>query len=99
LSKLEFYGIRGRLKELIKSYLTNRYQRVIVTSKNSYLNSFSKWGKIRFGVPQGSIVGPLPFLFYINYLTKIAGNNSKPVLFDNDISLIVAYSNNIDFNK
>jgi len=72
---------------------------VTVTSKKSYLNSFSKWGKIRLGVPQGTIVGPLLFLFYVNDITKIAGNNSKPVLFDNDINLIVTYSNHIDFNK
>jgi hypothetical protein len=35
LSKLEFYGIRGKFKELIKSYLNNRYQRVSITSKKN----------------------------------------------------------------
>ena len=69
------------------SYLTNRYQTVIITSKNSYHNSFSKWGKVRCGVPHGCILGPLLFLFYINDLSKIFGNKSKPALFVDDTSL------------
>jgi hypothetical protein len=72
---------------------------VTVPSKNSYHNSFSKWGKIRCGVPQGYILGPLLFFFYINDLTKIDGNNSKPILFADDSSLIATYSNHTDFNK
>jgi len=66
---------------------------VTVTSKNSYHNSFSKLGKIRCGVPQGPILGPLLFLYYINDLTRIVGNNSKPVLFADDTSLIVTHPN------
>jgi len=72
---------------------------VIATSKNSYHNSFSKWGKIRCGVPHGSVLGPPLFLFYINDLTKIVGNNSKPVFFADDTGLIVTHSNHTDFNK
>jgi len=56
LSKLEFYGIQGKFKELIKSYLTNRYQRVSITSKNSCHSSFSKCRKVRCSVPQGSML-------------------------------------------
>jgi hypothetical protein len=99
LSKLEFYGIRGKFKELIKSYLTNRYQRVSITSKNSCRSSFSKWGEVRCGVPQGSILGPLFFLLYINDLTRVFGKNHKPVLFPDDTSLIVTHFNYIDFSN
>jgi hypothetical protein len=61
--------------------------------------AFLNGGKIRCGVPQGSKRGPLLFLLYINDLTKIVGNNSKPVLFADDISLIVTHFNHTEFNK
>jgi len=83
-SKLEFYGIRGKFKEIIKSYLNNRYQRVSITSNNSCLSSSSKLRKVRCGVRQGYILGPLLFLLYINDLARVFGNNHKPVLFADD---------------
>ena len=57
LSKLSYYGISGKVKLLLESYLQNRYQRVHIT--NLYLNSntVSKWTKTKYGVPQGSILG------------------------------------------
>jgi hypothetical protein len=65
LSKLEFYGITGRANNLIKSYLNDRYQRVLINNKYSK-NSFSEWEKVKQGVPQGSILGPLFSILYIN---------------------------------
>jgi hypothetical protein len=99
LSKLEFYGIRGKFKEIIKSYRNNRYQRVSITSNNSCLSSSSKWRKVRCGIPQGSILGPLLFLLYINDLARVFGNNHKPVLFADDTSLIFSHLNHTDFSN
>jgi len=65
LCKLNFYGIRGPFHKLIKSYLINRYQGVLMGGNSSY-HSYLEWGTINHGVPQGSILGPLLFLFYIN---------------------------------
>ena len=62
LEKLEFYGIKGKFKTLIKSYLTGRYQKVIL-DRSSNANNFSKWELITAGVPQGLVLGP--FFLYI----------------------------------
>ena len=62
LKKLEKYGIRVSVLKLFSSYLSDRYQFVSVNNSNSTLQL------IKFGVPQGSILGPLLFLIYINDL-------------------------------
>jgi hypothetical protein len=70
LEKLEFYGVVGKFKTLIESYLTDGYQRVTLDNITNNGNS-SKWELIKCGVPQGSILGPLFFLIYINDLPTI----------------------------
>jgi hypothetical protein len=57
---LEFYVITGRANSLIKSYLDDRYKRVFIKNKYSK-NYFSGQEKVKQGVPQGSILGPLFF--------------------------------------
>ena len=80
-SKLSHYGVRGLPLQWFMSYMTNREQFV------SFQNTESSTMKITCGVPQGSILGPLIFLLYINDLGTVS-QNMFSLLFADDTSLI-----------
>ena len=79
LYKLKSNGINGNVLQLIKSFLYNRCKRVVLNRHSS------SWLSRGAGVPQGSVLGPLFFLMYINDLPE--GLNSEVKLFADDTSL------------
>ena len=97
--KLKQNGVAGDLLDTLTNFLKEREQRVVLNSQ------YSTWTNVEAGVLQGSILGPLLFLVYINDLPENLVSNPK--LFANDISLFSVIRNkhlsaqnlNEDLNK
>ena len=86
LSKLSKVGIVGKLLLWFQNYLSDRSQRVVVNGQES------SWGSITAGVPQGSVLGPLLFLIYINDITDVV-EHSQVRLFADDTILYLFVDN------
>jgi hypothetical protein len=87
LRKLSSYGIRGVALSLFRSFLSDRYQRVLIDSV------LSDPGKVKLGVPQGSTLGPILFLLYINELPLVLRDHVKCILYADDTTLVLRGSN------
>ena len=92
LDKLHFIGIRGNLFKILVSYLANRKQRVQIN------NCLSELNEINLGVPQGSILGPLLFIIYINDLPSVS-DISDFYLFADDTAIIVKGNSLVDLQN
>ena len=80
LHKLEHYGVRGQSLALLESYLKDRSQYVC------YGGHDSERGSVECGVPQGSVLGPLFFILYVNDMVKASGDIDL-VLFADDTNI------------
>jgi len=76
--KMQKYGIKDLVLEWFKSYLENKTQRV------KFKGILSKPIHINMDIPQGSVLGPLLFLLYINDITEMINNNCSIRLFLDD---------------
>ena len=83
LNKLHSYGIQGKLLSWIKSYLSDREQTVVINGAHSYP------AKVKSGVPQGTVLGPILFLVYINDLHQCI-NHSLISHFADDTRILKA---------
>ena len=92
LSKLSCYGVRGIARDFFKYYLTNRKQHTIINGVSSSVLS------ITYGVPQGSVLGPLLFLIYINDLNHVV-KHSAVCHFADDTNLLYSSSSLKSINK
>lgn len=86
LIKLYRYGVRGLMFEWLKDYLRNRVQYTFVNGIKSDVSNIS------YGVPQGSVLGPLLFLIYVNDMHK-ATPDSTPKLFADDTNVFIVADN------
>ena len=91
LSKLHSLGIRGKLLQWFEAFLTNRRQRVVVNG------AASSWSDVTSGIPQGSVLGPVLFVLYVNDLPDMV---TSPVqMFADDMKIYRGIRSAVDHDQ
>jgi hypothetical protein len=80
-----------------RSSLTDRKQKTEIKSSDLTQSTYSNWGTVKHGVPQGSILGPLLFLVDTNDLAPTLNTSSIHIIFTDDASVIISSKNLDDF--
>ena len=93
LSKLSSYKLHDSIIEWINNFLSDRHQRVRIGGE------FSCWAKVLSGIPQGSILGPLLFIIFINDFVDICSDSIKMYLFADDANMYCHIRNILDIDN
>ena len=91
INKLKAYGVNGPFLDWIESFLSNRKQRVKVN------NSYSNYSSVKSGIPQGSILGPILFIIFINDLPDVVKSLCK--IFADDTKIYNSHRKNSILQK
>ena len=93
IEKTKYYGVGGKTNKWIEDFLAGRSQRVVLDGEKSYN------ADVLSGVPQGSVLGPCLFLFYINDMPEGLHQETTVRLFADDTIAYLAVTNNQDAEK
>ena len=93
IEKMKYYGVGGKTNKWIEDFLAGRSQKVVLDGEKSYN------ADVLSGVPQGSVLGPCLFLFYINDMPEGLHQETTVRLFADDTIAYLAVTNNQDAEK